>query len=118
MEIFFIYTKLFKSFIFFFSFFHLTILPALQKQLFDEKNENKRLEKQFLIKQSQTSKIEDLKDREDKLIQENQDYRSQIALLSDQVMLQNSKTFDLENSIKELRNSINEREEVKKYYFL
>lgn len=94
----------------------LFLLQALQKQLFDVNNENKRLEKQFLIKQSQNSKIEDLKDREDKLIQENQDYRSQIALLSDQVMLQNNKTFDLENSIKELKNSIVEREEVKNYY--
>lgn len=84
----------------------------LQKQLFDVKNENRRLEKQFLIKQSQNAKIEDLKDRQDKLIQENQDYRSQLTLLSDQILIQDNKTLDLENSIKELRNSINERDEV------
>lgn len=87
-------------------------LKDLQKQLFDVKNENRRLEKQFLIKQSQNAKIEDLKDRQDKLIQENQDYRSQLTLLSDQILIQDNKTLDLENSIKELRNSINERDEV------
>lgn len=57
-------------------------------------------------------KVESLKEREDKLSQENQDYRSQIALLSDQVLLQDNKTLDLENSIKELKSSVIEREDV------
>ena len=62
-------------------------------------------------------KVETLKEREDKLSQENQDYRSQIALLSDQVLLQDNKTLDLENSIKELKASVNEREDVFLIFF-
>jgi len=76
------------------------------------KNDNMRLEKQVLIKQSQNIRIETLKDREDRLAQENQDYRSQIALLSDQVLLQDNKTLDLQNSIKELKYNVNERDDV------
>ena len=71
-----------------------------------------RLEKQVMIKQSQNIRIESLKEREEKLAQENQDYRSQIGLLTDQVLLQDSKTLDLHNTIKELKSSVNERDDV------
>ena len=85
---------------------------ALKKQIFEVKNENMRLEKQVMIKQSQNIRIESLKEREDKLAQENQDYRSQIGLLSDQVLLQDNKTLDLHNTIKELKSSVSERDDV------
>lgn len=75
-----------------------------------------KLEKQVLIKQSQNVRIETLKEREDRLAQENQDYRSQISLLSDQVVLQDNKTLDLQNSIKELKSSVSDRDEVCYYY--
>ena len=65
-----------------------------------------------MIKQSQNIRIESLKEREDKLAQENQDYRSQIGLLSDQVLLQDNKTLDLHNTIKELKSSVSERDDV------
>lgn len=90
----------------------LIIAKALKKQIFEVKNENMRLEKQVMIKQSQNIRIESLKEREEKLAQENQDYRSQIGLLSDQVLLQDSKTLDLHNTIKELKSSVAERDDV------
>ena len=85
----------------------------MKKQIFDVKNESTRFEKQGLINQSQNAKMEVLKEREDKLSQENQDYRSQITLLSDKVLFQDNKALDLENSIKDLKSSVNEREDVK-----
>ncbi len=86
---------------------------VLKKQIFDVKNESARFEKQVLINQSQNAKVEALKEREDKLSQQNQDYRSQITLLSDKVLFQDNNALDLKNSIKDLQSSINEREDVR-----
>ena len=77
-----------------------------------------RLEKQILMKENNNIKIETLKEREDKLHQENQDYRSQISLLSDQILVQDSKTLGLENSLTDLKSSMNEKEEVFRYFVL
>ena len=48
----------------------------------------------------------------EKLTKENQDYKHQITLLTDQTVIQDNKTYDLQNIINHMRDLLNEKEEV------
>ena len=48
----------------------------------------------------------------EKAIKQNQDYKAQITLLTDQTVIQDNKTYDLQHIINHMRDLLNEKEEV------